>query len=49
MPAQRKANAPSLIETLNAQVQPKPVNDFLSLSKYYASVELMLRQVRAYR
>ena len=48
MPASRKSDAPlGLVEHLNAQVQSKPVNDFMTLGRYYTSVELMLLQVRA--
>lgn len=48
MPAPR-GKAPSLIQHLNAQAPPKPVNAFLGIQKYYASADLLLRQASQYR
>jgi len=50
MPAPRSTSQrASLVEHLNAQAPTKRVNEFLSLQKYYASAELLLRQASTYR
>lgn len=48
MPAPKK-DPPGLVQHLNAQAPVKPVNNILSLSKYFQSADLLLRQVSSYK
>lgn len=46
MPAPRRPQQPqSLVQHLADQARRKPVNSTLSLSRYYMSADLLLRQV----
>uniref|UniRef100_A0A7S0R6C5 MPN domain-containing protein n=1 Tax=Chlamydomonas leiostraca TaxID=1034604 RepID=A0A7S0R6C5_9CHLO len=50
MPAPRKPDKePSLVAYLAAQAAAKPVNNILSIQKYYTSAHLLIRQADDYR